>query len=66
MCYCLLHRSNRPGGDQQHASGEFIRRCGLCQEADMVLRKSRVMIYIISMPNSKLFLVSPLYILRHH
>lgn len=46
MCYCLLHRSNRPGGDEQHASGEFIRRCGLCQEADMVLRKNRVMIYI--------------------
>ncbi|XP_004289288.1 PREDICTED: DNA topoisomerase 3-alpha isoform X2 [Fragaria vesca subsp. vesca] len=37
----FFERSNRPGGDDQHTSGEFIRRCGLCQEADMVLRKNR-------------------------
>ncbi|XP_040371096.1 DNA topoisomerase 3-alpha isoform X3 [Rosa chinensis] len=37
----FFERSNRPGGDEQHASGEFIRRCGHCQEADIVLRKNR-------------------------
>ncbi|XP_021810979.1 DNA topoisomerase 3-alpha isoform X1 [Prunus avium] len=37
----FFERSNRSGGDEQHASGEFIRRCGLCQEADMVLRQNR-------------------------
>lgn len=37
--YC---RSSRPGNDDLHATGEVVRRCGLCQESDMVLRKNRV------------------------
>ncbi|XP_050372374.1 DNA topoisomerase 3-alpha isoform X2 [Argentina anserina] len=37
----FFERSIRPGQDEHHASGEFIRQCGLCQEADMVLRKNR-------------------------
>ncbi|XP_061993895.1 NADPH-dependent oxidoreductase 2-alkenal reductase-like [Rosa rugosa] len=41
-CFLDVSLSNRSGGDEQHASGEFIRRCGLCHEADMVLRKNQV------------------------
>ncbi|CAN6681600.1 unnamed protein product [Malus baccata var. baccata] len=37
----FFERSSRPSGDDQHTSGEFIRRCGLCHEADMVLRQNR-------------------------
>ncbi|XP_059656323.1 DNA topoisomerase 3-alpha [Cornus florida] len=35
----FFERSNRSGGDDQHAVGDVIRRCGLCQESDMVLRR---------------------------
>ncbi|WVZ19824.1 hypothetical protein V8G54_007146 [Vigna mungo] len=35
--YC---RSSRSGNDELHAMG-VVRRCGLCQESDMVLRKNR-------------------------
>ncbi|KAJ1401236.1 Zinc finger, CCHC-type [Sesbania bispinosa] len=37
----FFERSNRSGGDEVHATGEVVRRCGLCQESDMVLRKNR-------------------------
>ncbi|KAL5554891.1 hypothetical protein UlMin_037127 [Ulmus minor] len=37
----FFERSNRPGGDEQHASGEVVRPCGLCQESDMVLKQNR-------------------------
>ncbi|KAJ7962641.1 DNA topoisomerase [Quillaja saponaria] len=37
----FFERSNRSGGDEQHVAGEVVRRCGLCQEADMVLKRSR-------------------------
>ncbi|KAG8383914.1 hypothetical protein BUALT_Bualt04G0063600 [Buddleja alternifolia] len=34
-----FERSNRSNGSEQHAIGDVIRKCGLCQESDMVLRK---------------------------
>ncbi|KAK4567071.1 hypothetical protein RGQ29_003062 [Quercus rubra] len=37
----FFERSNRSGGDEQHAAGEVVRPCGLCQESDMVLRRNR-------------------------
>ncbi|KAB1210515.1 DNA topoisomerase 3-alpha [Morella rubra] len=37
----FFERCNRSGGDDQHARGEVVRRCGLCQESDMVLRRNR-------------------------
>lgn len=39
--YC---RSSRSGNDELHAMG-VVRRCGLCQESDMVLRKNRVCVF---------------------
>ncbi|KAA8547075.1 hypothetical protein F0562_003504 [Nyssa sinensis] len=35
----FFERSNRAGVDEQHAVGDVVRRCGLCQESDMVLRR---------------------------
>ncbi|KAI4317075.1 hypothetical protein L6164_024985 [Bauhinia variegata] len=37
----FFERSNRSGGDELHAAGEIVRRCGLCQESDMVLKQNR-------------------------
>ncbi|XP_073225379.1 DNA topoisomerase 3-alpha isoform X2 [Cicer arietinum] len=37
----FFERSNRSGGEEQNAIGEVVRRCGLCRESDMVLKKSR-------------------------
>ncbi|RDY10657.1 DNA topoisomerase 3-alpha, partial [Mucuna pruriens] len=37
----FFERSSRSGGDEHHATGEIVRRCGLCQESDMVLKKNR-------------------------
>ncbi|KAE7997552.1 hypothetical protein FH972_002178 [Carpinus fangiana] len=37
----FFERSNQSGGDEQHAHGDFVRRCGHCQESDMVLRRNR-------------------------
>ncbi|XP_057419211.1 DNA topoisomerase 3-alpha isoform X2 [Lotus japonicus] len=37
----FFQRSNRSAGDELHATGEVVRRCGLCQESDMVLKKNR-------------------------
>ncbi|GLT25089.1 hypothetical protein SLA2020_002420 [Shorea laevis] len=37
----FFERSNRSTGDEHHTAGEAVRSCGLCQEADMVLRQSR-------------------------
>lgn len=37
----FFERSNRSGGDEQHASGEVVRPCGVCQESNMVLRRNR-------------------------
>ncbi|XP_027335440.1 DNA topoisomerase 3-alpha isoform X2 [Abrus precatorius] len=37
----FFERSSRAGGDELHATGEIVRRCGLCQESDMVLKKNR-------------------------
>ncbi|KAH1126076.1 hypothetical protein GLYMA_06G155600v4 [Glycine max] len=31
----------RSSSDELHATGEVVRRCGLCQESDMLLRKNR-------------------------
>ncbi|GAA0138254.1 DNA metabolism protein [Lithospermum erythrorhizon] len=35
----FFQRSNRPSGSAQHMAGEVVRRCGVCQNNDMVLRK---------------------------
>ncbi|KAK3036186.1 hypothetical protein RJ639_030256 [Escallonia herrerae] len=35
----FFDRSNRSGGYEQATVGDVVRLCGLCQEADMVLRK---------------------------
>ncbi|KAL1536325.1 DNA topoisomerase 3-alpha [Salvia divinorum] len=35
----FFERSNRSTGSEQHAVGDVVRKCGLCQESDMVLRK---------------------------
>ncbi|PSS30207.1 DNA topoisomerase [Actinidia chinensis var. chinensis] len=35
----FFERSSRSGADEQHAIGAVIRRCGVCQESDMVLRQ---------------------------
>ncbi|KAM7513869.1 hypothetical protein LguiA_003452 [Lonicera macranthoides] len=35
----FFERSNRSGGDDQHAVGDVVRRCGVCRESDMVLRR---------------------------
>ncbi|KAK7353702.1 hypothetical protein VNO80_19153 [Phaseolus coccineus] len=37
----FFERSGRSGNEELHAMGEVVRRCGLCQESDMVLRKNR-------------------------
>ncbi|KAJ6413692.1 hypothetical protein OIU84_006490 [Salix udensis] len=39
--FFLLFRSDRSNGDDSSALGENVRPCGLCQEANMVLRKNR-------------------------
>ncbi|XP_047970026.1 DNA topoisomerase 3-alpha isoform X1 [Salvia hispanica] len=35
----FFERSNRSTGSEQHAVGDVVRKCGLCQESDMVLKK---------------------------
>ncbi|EPS73635.1 hypothetical protein M569_01118, partial [Genlisea aurea] len=35
----FFERSNRSQTADQHMSGDIVRKCGLCQESDMVLRK---------------------------
>ncbi|XP_073018547.1 DNA topoisomerase 3-alpha isoform X1 [Primulina eburnea] len=35
----FFERSNRSNGNEQQTTGDIVRRCGLCQESDMVLRK---------------------------
>ncbi|XP_051141098.1 DNA topoisomerase 3-alpha isoform X2 [Andrographis paniculata] len=35
----FFERSNRANGNEQHSIGDVVRKCGLCQESDMVLRK---------------------------
>ncbi|CAA0839526.1 DNA topoisomerase 3-alpha, partial [Striga hermonthica] len=35
----FFDRSNRSSGHEQHTIGEVVRKCNLCQESDMVLRK---------------------------
>ncbi|XP_059315421.1 DNA topoisomerase 3-alpha [Lycium ferocissimum] len=35
----FFERSNRSTGGEQQAVGDVVRRCGLCQESDMVLRQ---------------------------
>ncbi|KAK4477749.1 hypothetical protein RD792_017010 [Penstemon davidsonii] len=35
----FFERSNRSDASGQHAIGDVVRKCGLCQESDMVLRK---------------------------
>ncbi|KAH1245872.1 DNA topoisomerase 3-alpha [Glycine max] len=37
----FFERSTRSSSDELHATGEVVRRCGLCQESDMLLRKNR-------------------------
>ncbi|KAJ8769133.1 hypothetical protein K2173_000908 [Erythroxylum novogranatense] len=37
----FFQRSDRSGGDDVHAVGETVRLCGLCQESNMVLKRSR-------------------------
>ncbi|GAV72584.1 Topoisom_bac domain-containing protein/zf-C4_Topoisom domain-containing protein/Toprim domain-containing protein/zf-GRF domain-containing protein, partial [Cephalotus follicularis] len=37
----FFDRSDRSNGDEQHATGQVVRRCRLCQESDMVLRRNR-------------------------
>ncbi|XP_019200561.1 PREDICTED: DNA topoisomerase 3-alpha isoform X3 [Ipomoea nil] len=35
----FFDRSNRSNASEQHIVGDVVRRCGLCQESDMVLRQ---------------------------
>ncbi|KAH7860070.1 hypothetical protein Vadar_008835 [Vaccinium darrowii] len=35
----FFERSGRSGALEQHTGGDIIRRCGVCQESDMVLRQ---------------------------
>ncbi|XP_058186237.1 DNA topoisomerase 3-alpha isoform X1 [Rhododendron vialii] len=35
----FFERSGRSGADEQQAGGDITRRCGVCQESDMVLRR---------------------------
>ncbi|KAL0332592.1 UNVERIFIED_CONTAM: DNA topoisomerase 3-alpha [Sesamum calycinum] len=35
----FFERSNRSNGNEPYAIGDVVRRCGLCQESDMVLRR---------------------------
>ncbi|KAI5673799.1 hypothetical protein M9H77_14163 [Catharanthus roseus] len=35
----FFERSNRPPSNELHTGGDVVRRCGLCNESDMVLRK---------------------------
>lgn len=35
----FFERSNRSAGGEQHSIGEVVRRCNLCQESDMVLKR---------------------------
>lgn len=37
----FFERSNRVGSEHQNTTEEVVRRCGLCQESDMVLKKNR-------------------------
>ncbi|XVF16931.1 hypothetical protein REPUB_Repub10bG0073300 [Reevesia pubescens] len=37
----FFERSNRAVGNDNHATGEVVRQCGLCQESSMVLKKNR-------------------------
>lgn len=37
-------KTRRSGGDEQRAIGEVVRRCGICQESNMVLRQNKVII----------------------
>ncbi|CAL5324055.1 unnamed protein product [Camellia sinensis] len=34
-----LKNASRSGADEQHAVGDVVRRCGVCQESDMVLKR---------------------------
>ncbi|KVI00499.1 hypothetical protein Ccrd_021255 [Cynara cardunculus var. scolymus] len=35
----FFDRTNRTGGDEQHNIGELVRRCDVCEDSDLVLRK---------------------------
>ncbi|KAI8028818.1 DNA topoisomerase 3-alpha [Camellia lanceoleosa] len=35
----FFERTSRSGADEQHAVGDVVRRCGVCQESDMVLKR---------------------------
>jgi len=48
-------RSNNTDESESQTAGEVVRRCNLCNESDMALRKNRVS-YILSEQN---FLCSP-------
>lgn len=39
---CCLCRSNRSNRNEQYSVGDIVRKCGLCQESDMSLRKKPV------------------------
>ncbi|KAG5528712.1 hypothetical protein RHGRI_029395 [Rhododendron griersonianum] len=38
-CFLDVSQSGRSGADEQQAGGDITRRCGVCQESDMVLRR---------------------------
>ncbi|KAI8032637.1 DNA topoisomerase 3-alpha [Camellia lanceoleosa] len=40
----FFERTCRSGADEQHAVGDAVRRCGVCQESDMVLKRKPVTI----------------------
>ncbi|KAK6923707.1 hypothetical protein RJ641_009907 [Dillenia turbinata] len=42
----FFDRSNRSTGDEPHTRGEIVRRCGVCQESDMVLKQKQVTVYL--------------------
>ncbi|XP_028115604.1 uncharacterized protein LOC114313414 [Camellia sinensis] len=37
--FCYVCSNSRSGADEQHAVGDAVRRCGVCQESDMVLKR---------------------------
>ncbi|THF99054.1 hypothetical protein TEA_018797 [Camellia sinensis var. sinensis] len=40
--FCYVCSNSRSGADEQHAVGDAVRRCGVCQESDMVLKRKPI------------------------
>ncbi|GFP92823.1 DNA topoisomerase 3-alpha [Phtheirospermum japonicum] len=54
----FFERSNRSNGNEQQTIGHVVRKCGLCQESDMVLRKKpdgNFMVGCLGFPQASLY-----------